>query len=303
MPVVAVVAAAFAVEGAVAAAAAAGGFFATGAATFATITAIGAVTAAVGAVTGNEKLMKIGAVIGIAGSIGGFASGAGFFGEGGAFGTAPSEVAAGVGATAQSANTPGISGADVVAADNPAGMVADASGAAPAAAPVVDAPAVTAPAVQKPIDPTAATSEVAAATPPVGQTTTPPQQTAAQGMVDSAAGVTPPTAAATPPMASMAGPSTGQGLAPAGAFDQLSGMFKGLGKFVNDNKGLSEMLLKGVMSATADTSLQDAQTAKLRQDVKNAGVMPGQINTAGLANFTRPSAAAGMITQASQRRI
>lgn len=81
MPVVAVAAGAFAV----------GEIATVGIAamsTFEVIAAVGAITSGIGALTGNEDLMKIGAVAGLAGGVGAFAQGKGWLATGDAANTA-----------------------------------------------------------------------------------------------------------------------------------------------------------------------------------------------------------------------
>lgn len=63
---------------------------------FEVIAAVGAITSAVGALTGNDDLMKIGAVAGLAGGLGAFAQGKGWIASGNATTTAAENATGGV---------------------------------------------------------------------------------------------------------------------------------------------------------------------------------------------------------------
>lgn len=77
---------------------------------------VGGAATLIGAATGNQNLMKYGSILSAVGAVG--TAGMSLFGG------ADTAASAGVGAGAQSANTPGISGADVIAADNAASTAA-----------------------------------------------------------------------------------------------------------------------------------------------------------------------------------
>jgi hypothetical protein len=312
VPVIAVVAAYVAVSAAIATTT-----------IFTVIAAVGAVVTAVGAVTGNEKLMKIGAVIGIVGAIGGFASGA-FAGasDGGMSGAGLDGAAGDAAAGSGGMSGAGLDGAAGDAATNSTGMLN-----APVEAPPVVPPTEVAPVASGPAE-VVTTAQAPTATPTATGTavdaTKSLEGVTGSGMVD--APLPDPTANFIDPNNAAAGQNVSSSLnidttggsgtgaisqaakAPAGAFDKLTDMFSGLGKFVANNKDLSQMVLSGIQSA-ADPSqrdLREAQTASLNANAAATDQLRRNGLTTNRVDFSRafrpPSPAGGMLTQPPKGR-
>ena len=88
-------------------------------------------------------------------------------------------------------------------------------------------------------------------------------------------------------------PTTG-----AGAFDKLSGMFNGLGKFVAGNKELSAMILSGFQNAAdpSQRNLRDAQSAQLQAQTANSNFIRANSMTTPVVNWGN-AANPGMMQQ------
>ena len=86
----------------------------------------------------------------------------------------------------------------------------------------------------------------------------------------------------------------------AGAFDKLSDMFNGLGKFVAGNKELSAMILSGFQSAAdpSQRNLRDAQAAQFQSQTANANFIRANSMTTPVVNWGN-AANPGMMQQPS----
>ena len=313
MPVIAVVAAYVAVSAAIATTT-----------IFTVIAAVGAVITAVGAITNNQKLMKIGAVIGIVGAIGGFASGAFAGASDGGMSGAGLDGAAGDAAsgTYNVGGTDGgvSSGLDGAAGDAGSNTFNTGGGMlnAPVEAPSVVPPAEVAPVASAPTD-----TNAVVASPTASQTATGTATDATQSLAPVTGTTAPVDPTITDPTSSFINPNnaaagqnvsssldlqsggggaiSGAAKAPAGAFDKLTDMFSGLGKFVKDNKDLSGMILSGIQSA-ADPSqrdLREAQTANLNANAAATNQLRENGMRTNRVDYTRlfkPPTSTGMLT-------
>jgi len=95
------------------------------------------------------------------------------------------------------------------------------------------------------------------------------------------------------PSSAVDNPTTG-----AGAFDKLSGMFNGLGKFVAGNKELSAMILSGFQNAAdpSQRNLRDAQSAQLQAQTANSNFIRANSMTTPVVNWGN-AANPGMMQQ------
>lgn len=298
MPVIAIAAAVFAVEAAVAATT-----------LFTVLAAVGAVAGAIGSVTGNKDLMKIGAVVGLVGGIGAIADNAGLFGAG-----AEASVPAG--------------NAVAEATKATAGQTIDANLAAPTSAVPNAAAETAANAATNTAAPAAQTATEAA------QTTASPVATAADATVPTGAiaqanapsttgldggNVYNPTNGSPTPAGLTESNGFSSNAYPGGGgsalatsmpqsssfFDNLGSMFKGAGDFIQNNDKLSSSIFQGIASAAdpSQRNLREAQASSLnanadqtRQITQNMNGVGGaynwNINPTALNNiFPKPTGA------------
>lgn len=269
---------------------------------------MGAVTAAIGAVTGNQKLIKIGSIIGIAGAVGGFASSAGLFGDAAAAGATDAATQVSGNPTGFEGNTPiGTPPGETTTTTGGTGMSAQPT---TPVTPPVDTPTPTVPPQPasevvppepnaSPLTaPPATASNLGGAAPTAPDPTAPVDTNAATGTYMKSDGTTG-SATSNDAMTQFTTPTT---------FDKLMGTFNSLGKYAKDNPMITSSILSGISSAAdpSQRNLRDAQANSLNTNAAmTAQMMQNQKGVGGIIDWSKvfpggikPVAPSGMISAA-----